>query len=575
MTTSSLKKLYLDFFVKKGHQIIPSASLVPENDPTALFISAGMHPLVPYLLGEPHPLGKKLCSVQRCLRTGDIDFVGDGFHHTFFEMLGNWSLGDYWKKEAIGYSWEFLTKILQIPAEKISVSCFAGDQDAPRDEETAQIWQNLGIPREKIHFLGKKENWWGPIGQTGPCGPDTEMFYDTGKPVCGPDCNVACQCGKYLEIWNDVFMQYEKTAAGRYRWLKQRNVDTGMGVERVTAVLSGFEGDDYRTDAFWPIVEKIQSVSGQKYAGKNQVLMRIIADHLRAAVFLINDGVRPGNIEQGYVVRRLLRRAAVKMRLLTGKLASAGELKLITDTIKAKKELAAVIGEEMVKFEKTLDRGLRQVKKSKNFDGKTAFDLYQSYGFPFEITQELAQECGQKISQQAFAKELTQHQQISRQGATKKFAGGLADHSAVVTKYHTATHLLQQALRDVLGDQVHQIGSNITAERLRFDFTHPQALTSEEIEKVEKIVNQKIKAGLPVTMTTMSLAEAKKQGGLAFFEGRYADKVKMYSIGDYSKEVCGGPHVTSTREIGSIKVTRQKAVGAGRRRLYATLAHGS
>jgi len=386
MTTSSLKKLYLDFFVKKGHQIIPSASLVPENDPTALFISAGMHPLVPYLLGEPHPLGKKLCSVQRCLRTGDIDFVGDGFHHTFFEMLGNWSLGDYWKKEAIGYSWEFLTKILQIPAEKISVSCFAGDQDAPRDEETAQIWQNLGIPREKIHFLGKKENWWGPIGQTGPCGPDTEMFYDTSKPVCGPDCSVACQCGKYLEIWNDVFMQYEKTAAGRYRWLKQRNVDTGMGVERVTAVLSGFEGDDYRTDAFWPIVEKIQSVSGQKYAGKNQVLMRIIADHLRAAVFLINDGVRPGNIEQGYVVRRLLRRAAVKMRLLTGKLASAGELKLITDTIKAKKELAAVIGEEMVKFEKTLDRGLRQVKKSKNFDGKTAFDLYQSYGFPFEIT---------------------------------------------------------------------------------------------------------------------------------------------------------------------------------------------
>jgi len=580
MTTKALKKKYLDFFVQKDHKIIVNASLVPENNPSALFVSAGMHPLVPYLLGEPHPQGQRLCNVQRCLRTGDIEHVGDGFHHTFFEMLGNWSLDDYWKEEALAYSWEFLTKVLRVPAKRISVSCFAGDQDAPRDQQTAEIWQKLGVSPARIFFLGKKDNWWGPIGQTGPCGPDTEIFYDTGKPSCGPKCGVSCQCGKYIEIWNNVFMEYNQTAVGKYELLEQKNVDTGMGVERVTAVLSDFGDDDYRIDTFWPIVQEVAKMTGRQYKGKDQKAIRIIADHLRAAVFLINDGVLPGNVEQGYVLRRLLRRAAVKMHVLGVKAAAFGPLvdqvvQLYQDEYfesKVEIKIKATVDEEMRKFARTLDKGLRQVNKIKKFNVQTAFDLYQTYGFPFEITQELALQKGQQLVKKGFDRLLVKHQQLSRQGADKKFSGGLADHSEATTRYHTATHLLQQALRDVLGNHVQQVGSNITAERLRFDFVHPQALTVKQLRKIEAIINQKIKQDLPVKVQTMTFERAKKEGALAFFDHRHQGKVKVFCIGGYSQEICGGPHVTSTAKIGSIKITKQKAIGADRCRVYAEFA---
>ena len=580
MEASEVKQKFLDFFVKKGHRIIPNASLVPENDSSALFISAGMHPLVPYLLGESYPLGKKLCGIQRCLRTDDIEYVGDGFHHTFFEMLGNWSLGSYWKSKAIKYSWEFLTKELQISPEKISVSCFAGDKNIPRDRESGRIWQAVGIPKKRIYFLGREENWWGPVGQTGPCGPDTEIFFDTGKPKCSSKCDVSCQCGKYIEIWNNVFMQYNKTAGGKYDPLKQRNVDTGMGLERITAVLNGFGDDDYRTNLFWPLIQKIEAITGKRYAHCRRS-MRIVADHLRAAVFLIGDGVLPSNVEQGYILRRLLRRAAMKMRSLTGYLASASDFRMMAEQIMviyredyfkrsdSRKKIISVMAEEIDKFSQTLQKGLRRGGKIKDIDGQVAFDLYQSFGFPFEITQELAIQKGQKINRQEFDEKFEKHQRLSRKGAAKKFAGGLADHSKIVTRYHTATHLLHQALRDVLGSCVHQVGSNISAERMRFDFVYPRKLSAKQVRKVEAIVNEKIKENLPVKVETMSLVKAKKQGALAFFSQRYGEKVKVYSIGDYSKEVCGGPHVTSSGEIGNIKIIKEKAVGAGRRRIYA------
>lgn len=584
MTASVLKKLFLDFFVDKGHKVIPNAPLVPENDPSVLFTTAGMHPLVPFLLGESHPLGRRLCNVQRCLRTDDIDQVGDGSHHTFFEMLGNWSLGDYWKREAINFSWEFYTRVLKIDPQKISVSCFAGDDQAPKDEETAQVWRSLGIPQNRIYFLGRKENWWGPVGDTGPCGPDSEFFYDTGKPACGPKCNVACHCGKYLELGNNVFMQYDRRADGQYQALGQKNVDFGGGVERALAVLCGSPEDHYRTELFWPLIKKMEMIFGRKYTDSQQSY-RIMADHLRAAVFLVNDGVLPGNKDQGYVLRRLIRRTAVKKYQLGKDYDWVNFKELVQAVIEiyhgdyfakgAAEKIWPVLENELVRFGKTLERGLREFERAGVLTPKMAFALYQSYGFPFEITQELVNQKGQKIDQEEFKQEFKRHQQLSRQGAAVRFAGGLADHSLVVTKYHTATHLLQQALRQVLGNHVQQVGSNITDKRLRFDFKHPQALADEQISKVEQIVNQKIKQNLPVKAAVMSLTEAKKQGALAFFDSRYTDQVKVYSIGDFSKEVCAGPHVTSTGKIGTINIVKQKAVGAGRRRLYATLAHGS
>jgi len=597
MTADELRKKFIDFFVQKGHREIPSASLIPENDPTTLFISAGMHPLVPYLLGEPHPLGKRLCSVQKCLRTGDIESVGDTYHHTFFEMLGNWSLGDYWKEEMIAWSFEFLTKVLEIPAEKISVTCFAGDKDVPKDEETALLWQKVGIPRSRIYFLGKEDNWWGPAGKTGPCGPDTEMFYDTGKPKCGSDCRPGCSCGKYIEIWNDVFMEYEKrrTEDGgqktedEYRFvpLKQRNIDTGMGVERTLAVLNGLD-DDYRTELFWPIIQKIEGISGKSYKDEeNQKPMRVIADHLRAAVFVLAEGIVPANVEQGYVLRRLIRRAVRFGKTLGVEKRFAAEVaeevikvmgEVYPEVVTHKEKIEEELKKEEERFSKTLSRGIREFEKlvqeqgiEGKISGEGAFFLYETYGFPLELTMEMAKEKGLTLVEEEFKKAFKEHQQKSRVGAEKKFAGGLADHSKIATKYHTTTHLLHQALREVLGDGVHQVGSNITAERLRFDFTYPNKLTQEQLEQVESIVNQKIVENLPVTVKTMTLEQAKNEGALAFFEQKYGEVVKVYSLGDYSKEVCGGPHVSSTGEIGKIKIIKEESCGAGKRRIYIKL----
>ena len=581
MTARELREKFINFFVEKGHKEIPSASLIPENDPTTLFISAGMHPLVPYLLGEPHPLGKRLCSVQKCLRTGDIESVGDTYHHTFFEMMGNWSLGDYWKEEIIQASFEFLTKILNIPAEKIFITCFVGDSDAPKDEETALLWQKVGIPRQRIYFLGKEDNWWGLAGGTGPCGPDSEMFYDTGKQKCGSDCRPGCSCGKYIEIWNDVFMMYNKTAEGNFVPLKQRNIDTGMGVERTLAVLDG-HFDDYRTELFWPIIEQLELRLKVKYNSNNEITrsLRIIADHLKASVFLISDGVRPSNKLQGYILRRLLRRSASKAFSINKDFDSKDFKSLVQIIISIypnyfketnSEEIAMEVSLEIRKFRSTIERGFKEIEKYTTITGKIAFDLYQTYGFPLEVTRELAEEKGQIINEDEFRSEFRKHQELSRTASSGMFKGGLQDHSEIATKYHTATHLLHQAVRQVLREEVHQVGSNITAERLRFDFTCSDKLTDEQLEKVETLVNEKITENLPVTMEVMSLEEAKKKGALAFFEQKYGEQVKVYKIDDFSMEVCGGPHTNSTGEVGKVKITKEESCGAGKRRIYATL----
>jgi len=586
MTARELKERYLAFFEKKGHKKLPNVSLVPENDPTALFINSGMHPLVPYLLGEKHPLGKKLVSNQRCLRTQDIEEVGNMMHLTFFEMLGNWSLGDYWKKEAVEWSWEFLTKELNLESKRLSVTCFAGDKDAPKDEETAKIWQKIGLPQERIYFLGKEDNWWA-VGDSGPCGPDTEMFYDTGKKKCGPQCRPGDNCGKYFEVWNDVFMEFNRLANGRLKRLKQQNIDTGMGVERTITMLQG-KNDVYQTELFWPIIQTIEEMTKKKYEGENQKPIRIIADHLKSAVFLSQDGVEPSNKERGYVMRRLIRRATVEMlRLGMIPLKNIPEIsKKIIGIYKGEYfdqksdyTISAEIGKEINAFLKVIDKGTKLLQTKPKIDGKLAFDLHQTYGFPLEITLELCEQWGRLIDkpkiEEEFKAELKKHQKKSRASLERKFAGGLADHSAIVTKYHTTTHLLHQALQEVLGEHVQQVGSNLTPERLRFDFTHPEKLTDKQIKKIETMINAKIKANLPVKMAIMSLEEAKKKGALAFFGEKYGEKVKVYSIGRYSKEVCGGPHVQSTGEIGRVKIIKEKAVGAGHRRLYIQLAHGS
>jgi alanyl-tRNA synthetase len=590
-----LKQKYFDFFIKRGHQKLPNVSLVPENDPTALFISAGMHPLVPYLRGEPHPLGKRLVSLQRCLRTTDIEQVGDVTYNSFFEMLGNWSLGDYWKKEAISWSFEFLTKELGLSQEKISVSCFAGDKDARKDEESAEIWQSLGIPSSRIYFLGKEDNWWGPAGQTGPCGPDTEMFIDIGKEACGKNCRPGCHCGKYFEVWNDVFMEYEKKLKTQnsklendnldnndfeFVPLKQKNVDTGMGIERTTAMLQG-KDDVFATEIFSPIIQKIEEISHKKYEGENKKPMRIMADHLRAAVFIIADGVEPSNVEQGYVLRRLIRRAiraGRNLQLAEGFTSSVGEtvIKIVDQEeyphLKTnRKKILESLQQEESKFQKTLSRGLKEIEKYKKLDGKIAFYLYESYGFPLELTKEIAQERGQKIDKKVFEEEFKRHQELSRTASSGMFKGGLADHSEIVTQYHTATHLLNAALRQVLGPHVFQKGSNITSERLRFDFPNPEKLTPEQIKAVEDLINQKIKENLPVEMEMMTLEEAKKRGAAAVFGEKYGEKVKVYKVGDFSLEVCGGPHVDFTGKLGKFKIIKEEAVGSGVRRLYAEL----
>jgi alanyl-tRNA synthetase len=580
MTSDQIKESFLKFFEKHGHAIIEGASLVPENDPTVLFTTAGMHPLVPYLLGEPHPMGRRLANVQRCVRTDDIDEVGDTSHLTFFEMLGNWSLGDYFKEEAIRLSYEYLTEWLHLDPNRLWVSVFAGDEDAPRDEEAASIWRSLGIPQERICYFGKKQNWWGPAGQTGPCGPDTEMFIDTGKPPCSPSCDPSCSCGKYIELWNDVFMEYNKTAAGTYEPLKQRNVDTGFGLERGAMLLQG-KDSVFETDLFQPIMEAISRFA----KGDDIVSHRIVADHLRAVTFLIADGVPPSNVERGYVVRRLIRRAIRHGRRLgitqpfVASVAEAVIGRYKGDYPHLERERDRILEElrgEEAKFGRTLERGLREFERvvaesDGRISGEDAFHLYDTFGFPIELTIELAAEKGLLVDREGYEEHFRRHQELSRAGAEQKFKGGLADYSEETTKLHTATHLLHQALRDVLGPHVQQKGSNITPERLRFDFSHPQKMTPEEIAAVERIVNEKIQANLPVTMEITTVEDAKARGALALFTDRYGEQVKLYKIGDYSLEVCGGPHVEYTGQLGRFRIVKEEASGAGVRRIRAVL----
>jgi len=594
MTANELRSKYIEFFKSKGHAEISGKSLIPENDPTVLFTTAGMHPLVPYLMGEPHPAGTRLTDYQKCIRTGDIDSVGDSSHLTCFEMLGNWSLGDYFKKEAINYSYEFLTSpsYLNIPVDKLSVTVFAGDEGVPRDEESAGIWNGLGIPQERIHFLPRADNWWGPAGETGPCGPDTEMFIDTGKTACGPDCRPGCRCGKYIEIWNDVFMQYNKQKDGSYQKLARTCVDTGMGIERTVAMLSG-KKSVYETEIFQPIIASVEKLTGKKY-GSNEaddISIRIICDHGRAATFILGDpkGVTPSNVGAGYVLRRLIRRAVRHGRKLgvDGMFLSIPALVVIEKYKNAYPELGekadfilAELKAEEEKFLETLKKGEAEFEKmlpnllknpQKIMSGRLAFKLYDTYGFPIELTEELAREGGLTVNREEFDEAFKKHQELSRAGSEQVFKGGLADHSEETTAYHTATHLLQKALKLVLGDHVAQKGSNITAERMRFDFAHNEPMTPDQIAKVEAIVNEQIAADLPVIMEMMALEDAKKNGAMALFGEKYESTVKVYSIGQFSKEVCGGPHVEHTGGMGVFKIQKEQSSSAGVRRIRAVL----
>jgi alanyl-tRNA synthetase len=586
VSSDKLKKLYLEFFQKNGHKIIANASLTPENDPTALFTSAGMHPLVPYLLGQQHPSGRKLVNVQKCLRTSDIDEVGDSFHLSFFEMLGNWSLGDYFKEKSIPWSYEFLTRKewLNIDEEKLSVTVFAGDEKIPRDMKSARIWEGLGIPKDRIFYLPREDNWWGPIGSTGPCGPDTEIFYDTGKEPCGSECKPNCSCGKYNEIWNNVFMEYNRTPDGEYELLEQKNVDTGMGVERTVAVLQG-KDNVYETEIFAPLVNGIKELSGIDVISENQISsVRIICDHSRAATFLLAEGIVPLNVEQGYVLRRVIRGAIRHGKLLGIEEEFLSVLsQIIIETyvedyphLKSNEDfIVTELQKEYKKFNNTLARGLnrfnRIARNKEKIDGKDAFLLYQSFGFPIEITKELGKENGIFVDVDAFYEEFEKHQKVSKAGADKRFGSGLADTSEATVRLHTATHLLNEALRRVLGKDITQKGSNITQKRLRFDFNFDRKLTYQEIEEVEEFVNRKINEALPVKRIETTLDEAIRMGSQAVFEQKYEEKVTVYSIGDFSTELCSGPHVENTGKLGRFKIIKEEGISAGVRRIRAVL----
>ena len=583
MTAIEIRNKYLNFFKNHGHVVIPSAPLIPENDPSVLFTTAGMHPLVPYLLGEKHPEGNRLTDYQKCLRTVDIDEVGDNRHLTFFEMLGNWSLGDYFKQESIKMSFDFLTKELGIPVEKLFVTCFAGDDDAPKDEESAKIWEEVGMPKEHIYFFGKNDNWW-IAGETGPCGPDTEMFYDTGKKPCGPDCNPSCDCGKYVEIWNNVFMEYFKNENGEYTKLEQRNVDTGLGLERMNMLLQGKE-TPYDTEIFKQVMDKLSELSKRD----NIESRRIISEHLRASMMIIADGGKPSNTDRGYILRRLIRRMTRHLNKLQIDLNEISNLidlnidvlkEMYPELVTNKENIKNVITEEQNKFVKTLEHGEKEFRKAVDIakqdgkeviDSQTVFKLYETFGFPIEVTQELAKEENIKIDLKEIDKLFKAHQEKSRQGAEHKFKGGLAEQTEETIAYHTATHLLHKALQIVLGEHAKQKGSNITSERLRFDFSHPQKVTKEELERVEEIVNEQIQKGLDVKCEEMTLEEAKESGAIGLFENKYGDKVKVYSIGDFSKEICGGPHVKNTKNMGIFKIKKEEASSAGVRRIKAVL----
>jgi len=605
LTADELRGKYIDFFVSKGHAQIQGKSLLPENDPTVLFTTAGMHPLVPYLLGEEHPAGRRLTDYQKCIRTGDIDSVGDPSHLTFFEMLGNWSLGDYFKEEAIKMSFEFLTspQWLNIPIDKLGVTVFAGEGGIPRDDESAGIWKKLGIPENRIAFLPRSDNWWGPAGTTGPCGPDTEMFYYIGDAPCGPDCKPGCSCKKWLEIWNDVFMQYNKNASGEYEPLARKCVDTGMGIERTVTVLNG-KSSVYETAVFAPIIEAIEKAGDCKY-GENDdkdFSIRIIADHARSAAFILGDpkAVSPSNVGAGYVLRRLIRRAVRHGRKLASS-GSAGERGITLSSIASvvveqskgpypelEQNRAFITGEldkEQAKFMETLQKGEHEFEKllpnllkdpRKIMSGRLAFKLYDTYGFPIELTEELAAENGMTVNREEFDEAFKKHQELSRSQSGQAFKGGLGDQGEMAVKYHTATHLLHQALRMTLGEHVAQKGSNITPERLRFDFTHDAPMTEGQIKRVEDIVNEQIKKDLPVFMETMGLDEAKASGAIALFGEKYEAQVKVYTAGCsktdfFSKEVCGGPHAERTGTLGTFKIQKEQSSSAGVRRIRAVL----
>jgi len=578
-----LIKKYIEYFKTQNHKEIPNASLIPENDPTVLFTTAGMHPIVPFLTGQKHPLGKRLVNVQKCIRTGDIEDVGDTTHHTFFEMLGNWSLGDYWKEEAIKMTFEFLTKGLKIPIEKLAITCFKGDKNASKDVEAAEVWGNLGIPKQRIAFLGK-DNWWGPAGKTGPCGPCTEMFY--WKSNTKPPEKFDPEDENWVEIGNDVLMQYNKDEKGKYNIAKQKNIDFGGGVERIVTVLSGLD-DNYESDMWKPIIKQIEKLSKKKYEKENiKRVMRIIADHIKASVFMIADGIVPSNLEQGYVLRRLIRRSLRHLRLLGVDLLKIDSTVEIAKPIfkiyddyshlqKNKEKIFKELKQEEDKFQKTLDKGLREfekMSKDKLIDGKESFLLYQSYGFPLEMIKELAKEKNIKVDEKGFEKENKKHQELSKTATQGKFKSGLADDSEATKKLHTATHLLNQALRKVLNDDnIIQKGSNITPERLRFDFNFPRKLTIEELKQVEDLVNQKIVEGIPIACEYMPPKEAKKKGAQGLFDEKYTDKVSVYSAGNFSKEICAGPHVGNTSELGNFKIKKESSSAAGIRRIKAVL----
>ncbi len=596
MKADELRKKYIEFFIEKNHTQISGKSLIPENDPTVLFTTAGMHPLVPYLLGEPHPAGARLVNYQKCIRTSDIEAVGDPSHLTLFEMLGNWSLGDYFKDESVRMSYEFLTdkKWLGIDKDKLSITAFAGEEGIPRDEYTADIWRSLGIPEKRIYFLPREDNWWELACGTGPCGPDSEIFIDTGKDACSENCRPGCHCGKYFEIWNNVFMQYRKTENGEYLPMERRCVDTGMGIERTIAILQGKQSV-YETEIFTKIISEIENLSGKTY-GENEgidISIRIIADHLRTAVFILGDerGVSPSNLGQGYILRRLIRRAVRHGKKLgINEFFLSGLSGLVIDQycepypeLRNKWDfVSAELSAEEKKFLKTLQKGehefekmLPNLLKGKNriIPGRLAFKLYDTYGFPLELTEELAAEHDFTVDRQGFEKAFRKHQEASRAGAEKTFKGGMADNSDMTTSLHTATHLLHKALQVVLGAHVGQKGSNITPERLRFDFTHYDKMTPEELKHVEDLVNEQIQKNLPVSMKMMTLEEAKEAGAIAFFESKYGEQVKVYSIGDFSKEVCGGPHVENTEIMGIFKIQKEQSSSAGVRRIKATLIY--
>lgn len=593
ITAQELRRKYIDYFVSQGHKEIASASLVPDEDPTVLFTTAGMHPLVPFLMGEKHPMGMRLTDVQKCVRTGDIDEVGDDSHLTFFEMLGNWSLGDYFKKDAITWSFEFLTKELQVPLENLAVTCFEGDENAPKDQEAADIWASLGVPEHRIFFLSKKDNWWGPAGQTGPCGPDTEMFFifdpqkfDEVAAGTKEGFEKADDQGLMVEIWNDVFMQYNKNEDGSFTPLQQKNVDTGMGLERTLCVMNGAE-NVYETELFQPILDAIKKLATDHNDVKS---LRIIADHVRTVTFMAADHVRPSNMGQGYVMRRLMRRAirhGKKIGIENHFLADLSKVIIdqyqdaYSEVKELEQDILNALKEEEERFTKTLEQGMREFEKvvegmqadaTTQIDGKTAFHLYDTYGFPIEMTKDLAEENSLTVDLEGFEQAYKEHQELSRTASAGQFAGGLSDHSEESKRLHTATHLLHTALKKVLGDHVEQRGSHINQERLRFDFTHPEKMTDEQKAEVEKYVNDAINDQIDISFKEMTFDEAKEAGAIGLFEDKYGEKVKVYFMGKYSTEVCGGPHVSNTRDLGGFKIKKEQSSSAGVRRIKAIVS---